>query len=338
MQAELIFDKHSFIKKAADEYGIMIQKLEMIPEGAVSYNYKAHATDGKYYFIKIYDTSAQGKYSSSLTDFYLPLIWKIRYEEDIKDYIAPYMTKNGKLKMKFNGLTIMVYDFIEGRSIGDFRKLDAKKLQLLAGDIGRFHRASSGWNLKSGMEKNFSDPDRIARNLFRVLRKSRTAADTTSCGRLKIMLDAFRPLAEGYIERLKKHTNAIKKIKGPVVFCHGDLHGWNILQDKKNKLYFFDWEFSFFGPPEGDLWFFLRVPDFKKFMSDYRKNFGRFKMRPELASFFAHHYSLNVLSVCSARILSEESAEEQDAIDLAIVKEQIEKLAAIESNLKKITE
>lgn len=333
MQSELKFNRKQFVEAVFKEYGIQIKPPELIPEGAVSHNYKAAGTDKKVYFIKIYDNSTEGKKASALSKRYLPLIYKLKNEGNIADINVPYITKSGAMKMSFNSMTVMIYDFISGVPIGDLRKLDLKMYVNLAQDMGRYHAASAAWNEKPDFEKIYSDIPGLERRLKSVIKMSRHSGDTTSCGVLKIVLDGFENRLSGYLDRIKKLAPMMKNLKGAVVFCHGDLHGWNILADKNNHLHFFDWEFSFFGPPEGDLWFMTRLPDFEKFYAEYKKNFKEHKLRPEVMEYFAGFYSLNVLASCSLRVLSETNEEEQDRIDIDIVKEQVVKLKEIEKNI-----
>ncbi|HPN65113.1 MAG TPA: hypothetical protein PK247_07895, partial [Candidatus Goldiibacteriota bacterium] len=111
MQAELKFNKKKFAGMVLKEYGIHITSMELIPEGAVSHNYKAYGEGKKKYFIKIYDNSAEGKKASALSKRYLPLIYKLKYEGNIADINVPYITKSGALKTVFDSMTVMIYDF-----------------------------------------------------------------------------------------------------------------------------------------------------------------------------------------------------------------------------------
>ncbi len=333
MQSELKFNKKKFAGMVLKEYGIHITSMELIPEGAVSHNYKAYGEGKKKYFIKIYDNSAEGKKASALSKRYLPLIYKLKYEGNIADINVPYITKSGALKTVFDSMTVMIYDFISGTPIGDLRKLDAKMAADLARDMGRYHTASAGWGEKADYGKIYSDINGLEKRVRKVIEMSRVCGDTTSSGVLKIILDGFEKKCGGYFEKLKKLSPIIGKPGGSVVFCHGDLHGWNILKDADNRLRFFDWEFSFFGPPEGDLWFMTRLPDFKKFYAEYKKYFKGHKLNPEVMEYFALFYSLNVLASCSLRVLSEKNEEAQDRIDIGIVKEQIKKLKETEQNI-----
>jgi thiamine kinase-like enzyme len=58
-----------------------------------------------------------------------------------------------------------------------------------------------------------------------------------------------------------------------MVFTHGDLHGYNMLEDKNGCLYFIDWDFSRISLPESDVTYFAEsLNNLELFLKSYAKN------------------------------------------------------------------
>ncbi|MFP4465648.1 MAG: aminoglycoside phosphotransferase family protein [Candidatus Goldiibacteriota bacterium] len=338
MQSEPDIDKNSFFEAVRNKYGIVLKKMTHIPEGAISYNYKAEAENGREYFVKIYSDSPNARIFAFMTDFYLPVTWKLKYERGIKDIGAPERLKSGGFKAYFREHPFIIFEYIKGRDLGEFDDLDSEMLGKMARAVALYHKESKGMEETVPDEiAKMKDPGITEKHLKAAVNRALSAPPERKAHEiLKEELELFREELEKYIKEFHYLSAAAEKIKTQKVLCHNDLHGWNIKVDEKKVPHIFDWEMSSFEPPEADIWFFIRIKNFGYFLEEYKKIYGPYELHMDLLAFYAHKYSLNVLANCTARILKENHGKMQDKRDLDVILVQIGKLRSIKSNLKKI--
>lgn len=153
----------------------------------------------------------------------------------------PIRTRDGTFRCSQGRYIYLVYAFIEGRTVGD-GQLEPGRVRELARVVGRLHRQETGTFGSAGLRETFavpliaSLPDRL----------------------VPMMASGLRSILEPHEAVIRQSCATILTLSGtlagsglPFVWCHGDLHGWNLIQAR--NLVLVDWETLILAPAEADL-------------------------------------------------------------------------------------
>ncbi len=86
-----------------------------------------------------------------------------------------------------------------------------------------------------------------------------------------------------------------------MVFCHTDLHNWNLMQSK-NILILIDWEGLKVAPPEADLMFLKEKPYYKCFLDIYQEKHPDFQVNSDSMEFYLFEIRTGIIFVQCNRI------------------------------------
>jgi len=156
---------------------------------------------------------------------------------------APIPTKTGELWAWWNGRPYAVFDFVRGRTACD------DDWRLTAQALKRVH-GLDGIDLP-GMSMDEPDIQRLRDQLGHPWIRGRSSEVAANILRL-----------EETIERAK--AKAV-----PLVVCHQDLHGLNLLIDNGQVTAILDWDQAVIGPREHDVWVAAEGSHAELFMAEY---------------------------------------------------------------------
>lgn len=241
-----ILSENCIIDSLNEHYGIEVIALTFLPLGADinASVYRAETQEQLSYFVKI------------KRDFrhHSMAIMELLYQAGIKQIIPPVKTLHSQAFLRLNDFTIIVYPFIDGqdgfsRSLSDDQWLTLGRTLRQIHDINvppsiqrhiRLETYSSKWRkvVQSMISRCQADPtgDEIAIKLWSFMNEN---------------LDAINRLV-GRAENLAKKVH---EASPNFVLCHSDLHGGNILIDKRKNPYIVDWDEPIMAPKERDLMF-----------------------------------------------------------------------------------
>ena len=115
-------DRKSLAARIDTEYGLQVAQLEFLPKGEVGYCYLMDSDAGLRYLVKVLPSNRLGLKSAERLDFCLPLTWNLSHGEHFRNLPCPIQTQNGALKTEFQGMPMVLYNFIEGRTIAQALK------------------------------------------------------------------------------------------------------------------------------------------------------------------------------------------------------------------------
>lgn len=120
-------------------YGIEAKSLTFIPIGDSAYSYKVSCKDEQRYYLKLFDHK-NGKQRSSVErlNYYLPLTWKLYHERLFRKITYPIKNQNGDFKTTFNGITVVLFNFIEGETLAESYPLSNVILEEIAKSVALF--------------------------------------------------------------------------------------------------------------------------------------------------------------------------------------------------------
>jgi aminoglycoside phosphotransferase (APT) family kinase protein len=130
----------------------------------------------------------------------------------------------------------------------------------------------------------------------------------------------------GRLERLHELRRTVRRLPGPLVLCHTDLHGGNVLVDDEGHLCLLDWDDAKMAPPEHDLWSGLGAPgedrpgaDFGGFLDAYRRAGGAAPLHLEHFAFYLLRRHVEDMAVGLRRLLDWDADEREEAAELRLM-------------------
>ena len=317
MKIELDIDKAALIKRVRQEYGIEVQSLTFVPEGEVAYCYVAMCGNGDRYFLKLLSDSRLGQISASTLDFYLPLTWNLYSKGILPNVAHPIRTTDGCFRTHFEGQPLVLFNFVDGRTVGYESPLPDDILEGLAGLVGILHRNTPEIGVEEPRLERFDI--RFQGDLVNGLQVLASTAPRDRKGQqeLREILSPRREEIVGLLSRLQELQHLARDAGKEMVLCHTDLHGGNLMVNGRGDLYILDWEGALVAPPEHDLFVFAGDDRFMGlFLPNYEREFGPVSLDSEVFGFYYYRRNLEDLTDWIVRILYENTDDEQDRNDL----------------------
>lgn len=247
------------------QYGINCINITAQEGGWSALAYKV--SDGmKDYFLKFYEKSrASTSKLTALIDTYVPITLWLNENTDMKGKLpVPLLTQDGKYKWEDDNGVYLLYEYIDGRTIGS-SELTKNQVQQVAKIIAtlHFYRDEIPINTKD-IREDFCLP--FLKQLNEILHKEFVSSSVE----LKDLLEAYiKPLEES-IHKVERLATDIRRSNPKMVLCHTDVHNWNLMQSDE-QIVLIDWEGLKLAPAEADLMFFVDKPYYDVFINIYQK-------------------------------------------------------------------
>lgn len=248
-------DRESLAARIGTEYGLRVARLEFLPKGEVGYCYLMDSDVGLRYLVKVLPSTRLGLKSAKRLDFCLPLTWNLSHGKHFRNLPCPIRTQAGGLKSDFRGMPMVLYNFIEGRTIDDERLSD-DILASVARQIARIHKSAPYIGIETPLVDDLGIP--FKGELLRGLKTLERTTQRDGEGKLALS-DLMLPLKEellGHLRRLETLQLSVRGLRKQMVLCHTDPVGSNILIDPKGEIFILDWDGVLLAPPEHDIFVF----------------------------------------------------------------------------------
>lgn len=279
-------------------YGIEAKMLTMLPLGAdlSSSVYKAEAKDA-HYFVKLkhsYDQNVSAAVATLLQN------------AQIQQIILPIKTCQGMQNHKLDDWTLMVFPFIDGDD-GLSHELTSQQWIELGKALRQIHDIEVPADIQKQIrQETYSDRwckavKWLFKNLDVVPEDGDIALDMLKfINGNKATIDRLVHRAEQLGELLKKQANRF-------VLCHGDIHGGNVLIDKKDHLYIVDWDDPMMAPKERDLMFvgggvahrWNQAHEIECFYQGY----GTIDVNRTLLAYYRHERIVEDIALCCQQLM-----------------------------------
>ena len=251
-----MLDKIKYILE--ENYNIKITKIKEAKGGWAALAFVIETESNKY-FLKLYDM----KRTSSITytkyiDEYVKVLLKL---DNLKENITiPILTKENKSCVKKQDYTYLLFEYIEGKTIGEKKLTNGDKLEL-SNIINKLHstKIDGIWNLPK--------EDFILDTAIKLKHFLNDPTDNQ-------VFEILRPYLENIlsnIDYIEKTANEYKNKLIDRVVCHTDIHTYNIMKNV-DHIWLIDWEGLKLSAKENDL--ALLNNDYKQIVLDnyYNKN------------------------------------------------------------------
>lgn len=230
-----------------DAYGLEVKTVLFLPLGA-DFNtavYRITTSNQTDYFLKL----RSGKFlEASVT------VPKYLADLGIKQIISPIATITGQLWASLATFKAILYPYIEGHN-GIEEILSEKQWNEFGVVINQFHSADIPKTLISGIaQETFSNKWRETVKTF-LMRIENEIFEEPVAVKMALFLKSKRYEILKLVERAEELALTLQKQPLDYILCHADIHGWNLIIDKKGALYVVDWDTLIFAPKERDLMF-----------------------------------------------------------------------------------
>lgn len=233
--------------------------------GYVAYVHRIDSTDGTVYFSKTYDAFR------SVTAMIMPTLeyistatqWLANQPGLQQRLVAPYTTKHGHVLVRDGRFTTLLFAYVEGVTPREARLTDSQ-LAHLVDTVARIHAIDVHTAALAAVPRERFAPvwfDDIIPAIDRIALSSHVLYPLL-CDRiagLYVSFRAFRALA---------HTLAT--MQHPMVLCHTDIHGYNVVINTDDVPVIIDWEGMMVAPAEHDLMFWIDDERWQQISERYR--------------------------------------------------------------------
>jgi Ser/Thr protein kinase RdoA (MazF antagonist) len=227
-------------------YGLKVLSCAEVPAGWSAAALKARTARGDY-FVKVYD---RGKPSTRIwverLDRWLPAAQWLGENTPLSAHMSvPVRAKDGAFRVDNGDSVILVYPYIEGETLCE-KHLEPDEARELGRIVGLLHEAKVPLPMER-LTETYEFP-------FGATLRARFS---TEDGLARVLAAPHASLLAEKIDELTERVARLKRKNPKKVLCHTDIHGWNLMRDK--RLILVDWEGLTLAPPEADFFLFTET-------------------------------------------------------------------------------
>ncbi len=259
-------------------YGIAADTVSPTEGGWSAKAYDVHAA-GRRYFLKQYDTTRTSTlFWINRMEDYLPAFTWMMEHSPLKQNL-PQLVRNcrGNFKTNDGRYIYLLFDFITGIR-PELNLLQPEYIASLARLLAALHECNT--NIPAPMDSIREDTSLpFADHLSRL---------TSSADDLP---EDVRELFTRFSETISNSLTLLFDLRDNVrlhadnpVFCHTDIHGWNIIQ--ADRMILLDWEGLCLAPAEADLFILADAPEFPEFLRLYQQERPAFQLNQPLLFYY----------------------------------------------------
>ncbi|MBT2218067.1 phosphotransferase [Virgibacillus dakarensis] len=270
------------------------------------------------YFLKVYEKGrASTPKLTALIDQYVPiLVWLINNSNLNGKITVPLITSSGEYKCEDENAIYLLYEYIEGETIGD-QDLTDDQVRQLSKMITELHSFGKDIPVETAaIKEDFEVP--FLQMLRQLLQKGRNGFPS----KVWELIHSYTPQLNNLIHTVEEHSLYLKYANLRMALCHTDLHNWNLMQSG-NQLMLIDWEGLKLAPVEADLMFLVDKPYFNEFLSIYQKTHQNFSINPEAMTFFKGKRRLEDIWEFMEQLLYDKQEEQERVLTMNYLKEEL---------------
>ena len=321
MKTKFYIDDSLLIDALEKEYELSITSFYFLPKGDSAYVYIVKCSNTKTYFLKLYDNNTDGgKSRIKDLDTYLPVTREM-YDRQLFTHLSyPYKNTSGNFSTHLGFATIILFNYIEGRTLEDDYPFSLEVNKNIAYTLARMHSTTPYLDLSSTRFETFdiSYLDNLKKHLSYLERPTKSS-NQYICS-LKDYILPRKAVINNFVEGLLKYQLRSKQLlesgKLDMVVSHGDVWGGNLIMDDEDNLNLVDWESTIIAPAERDI---RNYTDdyFDCFTEEYETSLGsKINLHADIFGYYLYNSHLANLTNWIQRILFEDNNAEQNENDL----------------------
>ncbi|MCL2810307.1 MAG: aminoglycoside phosphotransferase family protein [Clostridia bacterium] len=302
------------------EYGIVSNAIFPVPGGfSAKATYHAMGADGIEYFVKIYDKSLPTtRFFVERIDAYMPVLaWLSALPALNGRMLTPIPLRHGgAYKAETRDDVCVLFRYVHGEAPGIEGMTNAQTAEL-AEVLARLHEVGGTVPFETpGLNEDISLPfcDRLL-------------AFLDDPGELSFLVAPHAQMLRGAIGETLRLRDRVRVGHSPLVLCHGDAHGNNVIQS--GRLVLADWEDLRRAPPEADLFIYAWHPHGETLLNAYAAARSGYRINLELLHFYVLRRRIEDIWVDIQRLTEEAPNEAEAAKHLGWIQSSIEAIQAL---------
>jgi thiamine kinase-like enzyme len=304
------------------EYGITPVSCSPAPGGFSAKAYRVSGADGGLYFLKVYDKSLPTtSYYVERIDMYMPILDWLSASPHLRGRVlAPVRTRQGAYKIEAGNEIGVLFLFAEG-TVPGIEGMTLPQTVELAKILASLHEV--------GAEAPFVvDQEDASLSFCDRLETFLADADTVKHSALYDIVAPHEAMLHSAIREARRLRDITESQRLPLVLCHGDAHGNNVIQGE--RLILADWEGLCMAPPEADLFIYAWHPHGAALLEAY-SDARDYQIKPELLRFYVLRRRLEDVWVDIQRLTEEALDASETAKQLDYVRRGIEEVRRMQS-------
>jgi len=305
------------------EYGIISNSIFPAKGGfSAKAAYRVVGADGIEYFIKVYDKFLPTtRFFVERIDLYMPVLDWLSASPNLNGRIlTPIKSLNGTYKAETDNDVYALFLFVGGDAPG-MQGMTKKQTAELAETLARLHDIGDSVPFETlGLSEDISLS--FCEQTIDYLSKTKKKDDEV----FAIVSPYANMLITASREALRLR-DTIRIGYSPIVLCHGDAHGNNVIQSK--QLVLADWEDLRWAPVEADLFIHCMHKHSDTFLEAYAAARRGYQINKELLYFYTLRRRIEDVWVDIQRLTEESPDEAEKAKLLDWITEGIEEVQAL---------
>ena len=297
----------SFLLKS--KYGIISDSVFSAKCGwSAKAAYRVIGADGIEYFIKVYDKFLPTtRFFVERIDLYMPVLdWLSDSPILNKRILTPIKSLNGAYKAETDNDVYALFLFVSGDAPG-VQGMTKNQTVELAETLARLHDVGGNVPFETpGLAEDISLS--FCEKLIQYLSKADTKND-----KLSTLVSSYADMLIIASREALRLRDTIRIGYSPIVLCHGDAHGNNVIQSE--QLVLADWEDLRWAPAEADLFIHCMHKHSDTFLEAYAESRRGYLINKELLYFYTLRRRIEDVWVDIQR-LTEESPDETEKAKL----------------------
>jgi spectinomycin phosphotransferase len=317
MKVEPAINRAIVLTALNDTYGLPNATLTFVPEGEVGVSYVVNTTDGARYFAKLWSNSRIGRVQQARASHIIPLTYELFERGFVRNLPGPIPSVTGQLYTRLGDQVLTLYPYVNGKPLTEMSApLSIEIAAQIAATMARLHRATG--ELTSPLPRQSAFAMGFAAEMRQGLTALAAVGSHHRPGQINLR-DLLLPRKAELLERLTETEEMAldaARSAAPLVLCHTDMGGNNVLIDATGQVWVLDWDDLILAPAEHDLHQYSG-PGFVDFLRLYWQAGGVSALEPQQFAFYLQRRYLADITDWLMRILHENTNDAEDASDLA---------------------
>ncbi|MGN8647293.1 aminoglycoside phosphotransferase family protein [Gracilibacillus sp. HCP3S3_G5_1] len=302
-------------------YNIKITAIQSQQGGWASLAYKVW-NENQQYFLKVYEKSrASTPKLMERIDEYVPIMdWLYRNSELKESISVPILTREGNYKWEDDEGVYLLYEFIEGTTIGD-RMLTDKQIQQFSEIITNLHGYGEEIPVTTdSIKETFSVP------YIQFYQDILNSNYTHMASDIRKVVSQYKTHIHDLISTVENLAESLHDSDLRMALCHADLHYWNLMESH-DQLVLIDWEGLKLAPVEADFMFLVDKPYFNRFIAIYQEKHHNFELNREALHFYQGRRKLEDIGEFLEQLMLDTLSEQERISTMNYLKEELRSIS-----------
>lgn len=283
----------SLLESLHAAYGLSADTLEFLPIGNDSNAWVYRVQDGRW-FLKVRRTLAE---KSLHVPYFL-------HAHGIEQVIPPLATHSGALSVTLDEYHLILYPYVDGE-IAFHKGMSAAQWTEFGDILRRIHQMPIDTLKDVVPQETFILPA-----LAMVDRVAAAVRDSAGHDPLQAELAAAWQVQQDVIAHLLQRgqelSAELRHSQRPVTLCHADIHTFNLLIDRQDRLWIVDWDETLLAPPERDLMFVRGeigiVPVYAEQEQHFYQGYGAYTLDQTTLAYYRYDWALQEIADYGKRV------------------------------------